>query len=478
MKKKPKKIKKTRRLISKKKIQKKKKPVVIRRKKKPRVKKRITKNTQQDVSFSAKAIFRPRIKVIGIGGGGGSIVSEIGKSLKKINFVVADTDVRAMKKKPGIKYLYFGAETTHGLGTGMNPELAKEATEKEREKITKILEGQDIVILIASLGGGLGSGATPIFAEISRSLGNVTLGIFTLPFKFEGKKKAKISQKALSDLRESLSALFTISNEKIFKITDENTSITEAFSLVNKNLIGSLESLIDLIYNPGLINIDFADVKAILDGRGMTAFLNTAEAAGKLRADQIVEDITNNPLLDNNIKAEKILFNIAGGNSLSMLEVEKISQGISKLNPKAKIIFGISRSSKFKSRIKTTLLTTGPSYLRVKAVIKIEPKKEEKKIAPVPVVIKKEPIKVIKKKIETVKLLKTKDKKENKPIAPVKKIIPIITKPVVEKSKEKEMVRRSALEVKKVQELEESKKLNQEAEWEIPAFLRRMKFKA
>ena len=220
--------------------------VKSRKARKPNRKPRAVKKSRATVKsiqpLLERPIFKTRIKVIGIGGGGGSIVSEISRSLKKASFIVADTDIRAMKKKSGIKYFYFGQSQTHGLGTGMNPELAKEAAEKEKERISKLLEGQDIVILVASLGGGLGSGAAPIFAEISRNLNNVTLGIFTLPFRFEGKKKAKISQKALLNLKEHLNAVIPISNEKIFKIIDEKTSITEAFSLDKKNLIGSLES--------------------------------------------------------------------------------------------------------------------------------------------------------------------------------------------------------------------------------------------
>ncbi len=472
-------------------------------------------------------------RLVGVGGGGGSIVSEIGRSLEKASFIVVDTDIRAMRKKSGIKYFYFGQAVTHGLGTGMNPELAREAAEKEKEKISKLLEGQDIIILVASLGGGLGSGAAPVFAEISRNLNNVTLGIFTLPFRFEGKKKAKISHKALQNLKEHLNALITIPNERIFKVIDEKTSITKAFSLVNKNLIESLESLIDLIYNPGLINIDFADVRAILKGQGMMAFLNTAEASGKARAEEIVDKILNNPLFDSNIKAEKILFNIAGGNNLSMIEVEKISRGIAELNPKAKIIFGISKNQKgtsssqarAKNKIKTTLLITGPSYFdRSEKQGSTEPKARHGSYSPIALKLKEKPQKTLpvgrkeEKKKFTKKEQKPKSikipakagsrkmrKKNKKPsfvsisakssadkkatedkekksgfITPfVKNSIPIAIGMSPGKSvDENKKIRRTALEIKKAQEIEEEKKLNQESEWEIPAFLRRMKFKA
>src|SRR3989344_2814578 len=208
---------------------------------------------QEVAEFPAESLFKTRIKVIGVGGGGGSIVSEIGRSLEKVTFVIADTDVRALKKKTGIKYFCFGQNLTHGLGTGVNTRLAKQAAEQDKDKISNFFKDQDIIIFIASLGGGLGSGATKVFVDAAKDFGGITLGIFTLPFRFEGKNKTKIALKALKDLRNSLNVSITIPNEKIFKIIDSNTPITQAFSIVNKNLIESLESLIDLIYNPGLI---------------------------------------------------------------------------------------------------------------------------------------------------------------------------------------------------------------------------------
>ncbi|MBU3896008.1 cell division FtsZ family protein [Patescibacteria group bacterium] len=420
-------------------------------KKKTKAKKKRTPVKRKMGSFdhSFSSVFRPKIRVIGIGGGGGSIVSEIGRSLEKASFVIADTDFRAIKRKSGIKYFYFGEEVTHGLGTGMNPELGREAAEKERERISKLFDGQDIVILVASLGGGLGSGAAPVFAEIGRGLGNVILGVFTLPFKFEGAKKSSITHRSIDKLREGLNALITISNERIFKIVDEKTPITEAFSLVNKNLIESLESLIDMIYNPGVINIDFADVKTILKGRGMMAFLNTAEAFGKNRAEELSEKIMNNPLLNSNIKAEKMLFNISASDSLSMVEVDKISRKISELNPQARIIFGISKNLKSKSKVKVTLLIAGPSF---------EPPLAQK---------------VVVKEVKTHKRVKRKSAPVIKTAIPI--IVPVSSEVQAVK---KDMIRRNAMEVKKAEEIEEDKRLKQEEEWEIPAFLRKMRHKA
>lgn len=411
--------------------------------------------------FSAESFFKAKIKVIGVGGGGGSIVSEIGRSLAKATFAVADTDIRALKKRAGIKYFWFGQELTRGLGTGANPEIAQQAAEAAKEKIADFFKDQDIIIFIASLGGGVGSAATRIFAEAAKDFGGITLGIFTLPFKFEGKNKARIALKALKELRPILNVSITIPNERIFKIIDGQTPITQAFSVINKSLIESLESLIDIIYSPGLINIDFADLRAILKGRGNLAFLNTVEGSGKNRAEEMAKKILLNPLYqNNNFIAENILFNISGGQNLSMFEVQKISQDISEMNPRAKIIFGISRDNKLKNKIKTTLLMTGPSGVP-------EPEKEREEKPSTPVL----------KKSKTIKKTEKKAKKEKKEEAPA--MIPVFKAPelniVLEEDMSGKGLRRNALEAKKVQELEEQKKLRQEEEWEIPAFLRRIK---
>ena len=476
--------------------------------------------------FPAESLFKAKIKVIGIGGGGGSIVSEIGRSLKKATFVIADTDIRALRKKSGIKYLWFGGDLTHGLGTGVNVELAKQAAESAKEKISSIFEDQDIIIFVASLGGGLGSGATQVFAEAAREFGGITLGIFTMPFKFEGKNKHRIAQNALKSLRKSLNVSLVIPNEKIFKIIDETTPITNAFSTVNKSLIESLESLIDLISNPGIINIDFADLRTILKGRGNSAFLNTIEESGKGRAEKICENIFKNPLLQNNgFEAEKILFNVAGAENLSMFEVEKISSHIGRSNPKAKIIFGISKDSNLKNKIKTTILMTGLTPgVKIEEEIPKETPVEKIELKKLAVKEKAEKAEIVQKKPQDASIQKPKKikKPQNKktPEKPAKKSekskdrsghpkiqkpatnggkdekpvsfipvfeVPTPAIPILDQKKmevnqaalesNKKTIRRSGLEIKKAEELQEKKRLAQEKEWEIPAFLRKVRFR-
>jgi cell division protein FtsZ len=450
-------------------------------------------------TFLDHPLFKAKIKVIGIGGGGGSIVSEIGRSLDKATFVVADTDVRAFRNKPGIKDFAFGQKLTHGLGTGVNPELGKQAAESEKERIAQLFRDQDIVIFIASLGGGLASGATQVFADVAKQFNGITFGIFTLPFKFEGKNKYKIALRALKELRKNLNVSITIPNEKIFKIIQADTAITDAFSTVNRSLIESLESLIDLISNPGIINIDFADVRAILSGRGNLGFLNTTEASGKDRLKTIGHDILHNPLYQyNNFTPEKILFNIAGGNTLSMFEVNEISKAVYEHNPKAKIIFGISKNPKYKNKIKATILMTGEGE---------EIEAEEPKIAEVKKPVAEKPQPKLNAKAVVKKPAKAKPKINKKKIPSVdnKKAPAQIIPPVFEEAvftnqsvrvnlrnmdvvevgssakdsssenpaaEKRKPIRRTALDIKKEQENREKEQSLQEKEWEIPAFLR------
>lgn len=451
------------------------------------------------------AFFKAKIKVIGIGGGGGSIVSEIGRSLDKAKFVIADTDSRNFKKRTGIKYFLFGQKLTHGLGSGLDPEIGKMAAEEEREKITQLFEGEDLLIFVASLGGGIGSGATQVFTEIAKNFEGISFGIFTLPFKFEGKNKHKLATKALNELRGNLDVSLTIENEKIFKIIDPDTSIANAFSLVNKNLIESLESLIDLIYNPGVINIDFADLRAILSGKGNIAFLNTAEASGKDKLEKISKEILHNPLYQNpidakhnsNVTDQKILFNIAGGKNLSMFEVDKISRHVTEQNPKAKIIFGISKLPKYKDKIKVTILITSSPVKKQRTVIEKLPSEKTlvvtkslstaKSPLAKKVMVKKNTNKKIKKKRNIKKEKSTKNDSHkngdggisltgaletafNKiPVMVEDSVMPSVLGEIKEPKK---TIRRSALEIKSDEEMEEKKKSQQEKEWEIPAFLR------
>ncbi len=320
----------------------------------------------------SNGVRRTKIRVIGIGGGSGSIISEIISRIKKADFVVANTDARALKEVRGAKRFQFGQSLTKGLGTGMNPELGEMAAQNDKEKIKKLFEDQDLCIIIACLGGGTSSGATPVFAKISRSFDCLTYGIFTLPFEFEGEKKMEIARKSLENIKPNLRAFSIIPNEKIFQIIDKNTPLKDALSAVNKKLADNLEGLIEMVYLPGLINIDFADLRTILSGRGRLAYLNTIEVheSNSVRStsrnetsgkEETLKKVISSPLYPYTIKgARGILYNIMAGKTLQLSEVSQISKIIAdSVNKNAKIIFGINQNSKNEGKIKITLLATG-----------------------------------------------------------------------------------------------------------------------
>jgi cell division protein FtsZ len=374
------------------------------------------KTTDKKTPKSKKPLFKTkhvRMKIVGIGGGGSAIVSEIAKNLKKGSFAVVDCD-RRVNKKGGkkVKVVQLGKEITGGLGTGMNSELGRRIAEESKEKITNLLKDQDLVILIASMGGGFASGALPIFSEIAKNQKSINLGIFTLPFSFEGEKKMELALSALEKTGDDLSGRFVVSNEKIFQIVDKKTPLKKALSSLNKPLIIMLEDLIELISKPGLINIDFADLKTILKGRGKSIYFGSALTQGPNRTEEVVKNVFQDPSgLGSLENSNKILFNIKGGEDLTLKEVERISNDIYELNRKAKIIFGISEDAKYNGKIKLSLVGVGENMAKKKAVS--PKKKKEKKIER-----KKEEAK--KEKNEKEKIVE--EKKQEKKEKPKKKI--------------------------------------------------------
>jgi cell division protein FtsZ len=406
---------------------------------------------------------RTKIRVIGIGGGGGSIISEIASKMSKASFVIANTDSQALKNRnKKVSVFNFGQSLTHGLGTGMNIEVGRNAALLEKDKIKKLMEGYDLCVLVSCLGGGTGSGAAPVFAKISKSLGNLTYGIFTLPLKFEGEKKMQMAQEALKEVKNHLNAVTVIPNEKVFQLIDKSTPLKQALSIINKHLSDSLGGLIETIYEPGMINIDFADLRTVLDGRGRIAFLNTVETErrdGSLK--EFMSKILNSPLYPYSIRGAKgVLLNITGEKSLSLDEVNQISKTITDLtNSEAKIIFGVSQKAKNPNFLKTTVFATGCSY-------KLESPKEKETKKPTP---KKK--KTIKKKTISKPKPKTPVKKKRKPKAKVKPKSNLEEDPVSIPVKV-ETERKNGVQLKR--EVEEVEKELQEKEdiWDTPAFLR------
>jgi cell division protein FtsZ len=384
---------------------------------------------------------RVKIKVIGIGGGGGNIIAELLKKLKdfsnqKVDFVAVNTDNQALKSLPRtLKTFPFGNKLTRGLGTGRDVEIGEKAAKEDIEKIRHLLnDDKDLYIIVSSLGGGTGTGATPIIAKVAEEMGLNTLGIFTTPFAFEGRKKMEISVKALEKIKESLNAFLVLPNEKIFNLTKEEVSFADSLNLLNDKLAESLEGLLRTIYSPGLINIDWADIRTILEGKKKIAYLNFVKAKSSQNAEEISKLLLKNPILDYKLdNADNVMFNVESGKELSLQLLSQVSEKISEFAPNAKIIFGLSQNPKMKNELKITILATGS-----------EPEK-----------IKRTPKKVKEKKKE-----KTKKK--------------VIKKEIKEEDVE---VRRSALDIKEAEKKEMEKEDEEEKIFEIPAFLRKTKDK-
>ncbi len=450
----------------------------------------------EKIEKEREAVKKTKIRIIGIGGGGGNIVSEIASKVKRISFVAANTDSQALKIIPkNVLPFQFGEFFTQGLGTGMNYELAERAALAEKEKIKKLFHGFDFCILVTCLGGGVSSGAGPVFAKIAKNSGTATLGVFTLPFKFEGEKKQEIAWQSLQKLKPHLNTIAILPNDKIFQIIEKNTPLKEAFSAINKNLAESLAGLIETIYLPGLINIDFADLKTILQGYGKIAYLNSVEGQGNEQVLKTLEKALNSPLYPYSIRgAKRILFNITGDKNLSLSEISQISKIISsQVFSGAKIIFGISQGKKYQNKIKISLLATGclakeiretslvtrhlkgDFYKKTQKPKKINQKKKIESKKKIEQKIKQKP------KLQTKEKTKPKSSKksktnfaiEPKPEIEVKKIqVQVVPEkpPIIEEEKPK--IRKTALQVK--EEIEEAEKefLEKEKFWETPAFLR------
>ncbi len=321
-----------------------------------------------------------KVRVVGIGGGGGSIVSKISKKVKKASFCAIDTDARALKRlSRKVKKIRLGKEITHGLGTGMDFEMGKKIAKKEKDKIKKIFKGQDIIILIGCLGGGFASGTASYLARKSKRMGNITYGVFTLPFKFEGSKKKKIAKKALKKIRKSVNAYSYIPNDRIFRIIEKSAPLKKALAVINEHLSQSIRGLLEIIYGTGIINIDYADLKTIFSGKGKLAYLNSIRVKKKDSREKVFESITSSPLYPYTIERGKnVLFNISAQRNLSLAQVNKVAEAISeKVSRSAKIIFGISKSKKV-TITRVNLLVVGCKGRKKKKKKKKKKKRKKK----------------------------------------------------------------------------------------------------
>ena len=302
-----------------------------------------------------------KVKVVGVGGSGGNAVLRMRKSdIENVELIAINTDYGDLKKSKADVQIRIGDGSSQGMGTGMRPKVAQDAAEKSRQEIKEALKGADLIFITGGLGGGTGSGASPIVANISKSLGILTIAIVTHPFSFEGRRRMKIARDSDKVLRKEVDALITIKNDKLIKILDLKTSVRDAFWACDNILREAVNSISSLILSSGVVNIDFADVKSILKNSG-TALFGIGEAQGKERAKKAVEMAISSPLMDCEIHGAKgILFNVSG-EDVTLAEVEKIGGMISKkVDPRAKIIFGVAQNKKIKKGfIKIAVIVTG-----------------------------------------------------------------------------------------------------------------------
>ncbi len=302
-----------------------------------------------------------QIKVVGLGGGGGNAIARMMKvGVKGIEFIAVNTDAQALYHCEAPHKINVGKATTRGLGAGANPDVGRQAAEESSEEIRAALEGSDMVFITYGLGGGTGTGGGPVIAEIARELGILTVGVVTRPFAFEGNKRRQQAEEGLENLKSKVDSLILIPNDRILSIIDKKTPLMDAFTVVDDVLRQGVQGIADIITVNGLINVDFADVKTVLNNSG-SALMGIGYGAGENRAAEAAKAAIESPLLEMDIAGAKgILFNITGGNDLSMFEVDEAAKIITEASdPDATIIFGAVVNDAFTGEIKVTVIATG-----------------------------------------------------------------------------------------------------------------------
>ncbi|KAF8660335.1 hypothetical protein HU200_057914 [Digitaria exilis] len=302
-----------------------------------------------------------RIKVVGVGGGGNNAVNRmIGSGLQGIEFYAINTDSQALITSQAQYPLQIGEQLTRGLGTGGNPNMGEQAAEESREAIATALKDSDLVFITAGMGGGTGSGAAPVVAQISKEAGYLTVGVVTYPFSFEGRKRSLQALEALEKLEKSVDTLIVIPNDKLLDVADENMPLQDAFLLADDVLRQGVQGISDIITIPGLVNVDFADVKAVMKNSG-TAMLGVGVSSSKNRAQEAAEQATLAPLIGSSIEAATgVVYNITGGKDITLQEVNKVSQIVTSLaDPSANIIFGAVVDDRYTGEIHVTIIATG-----------------------------------------------------------------------------------------------------------------------
>jgi len=312
------------------------------------------------------------IKVIGIGGGGSNAVDHmVNSNVEGVEFICANTDSQALRKAASKNVLQIGGELTKGLGAGANPEVGKQAAMDDRDRIAEIIDGSDMVFLTAGMGGGTGTGAAPVFAEIAKDLGVLTVAVVTKPFPFEGNKRRLVADQGIAELGQYVDSLITIPNEKLLAVLGSQASLLQAFASANDVLLGAVQGIAELITRPGLINVDFADVRTVMSEMGM-AMMGTGTATGESRAMTAAESAIASPLLEDvNLQgARGILVNITGGLDLSIGEFNVVGDTVKQFaSEDAVVVVGTVIDPELQDELRVTVVATGLADQRAAASV-------------------------------------------------------------------------------------------------------------
>jgi cell division protein FtsZ len=303
-----------------------------------------------------------RIRVIGIGGSGGNAVNHmVSSKVKGVEFIAINSDAQDLHHSSAKKKIHIGKNLTRGLGAGGNPTMGQKAAEETREEIANALKGSDMIFITGGMGGGTGTGASPVVARIARESGALTVGVVTKPFLFEGQERMRLALQGIEELKKEVDALITIPNDRLLAIVDKETSVSNAFEQCDDVLKQAVEGISDLITMPGIINVDFADIRSVMENAG-SALMGVGISTGEKRAEEAALAAINSPLLEVSITGAKgVLFAIAGGEDLAMLEVQDAARVITEsIDSHAKVIFGAVKDDKLKkNEIKVTVIATG-----------------------------------------------------------------------------------------------------------------------
>ncbi len=302
------------------------------------------------------------IKVIGVGGGGGNAVKHmVEASIEGVDFICANTDAQALKSANARTVLQLGGNITKGLGAGANPNVGKQAAVEDRERIAEVLEGADMVFITAGMGGGTGTGGAPVVAEVAKELGALTVAVVTKPFPFEGKRRLQVAEEGIRELSQNVDSLITIPNEKLLSVLGKDITLLDAFKAANNVLLGAVQGIAELITRPGLINVDFADVRTVMSEMGM-AMMGTGSASGEERARRAAEAAISSPLLEdvNLAGARGILVNITAGLDMSIGEFDEVGNTVKEFaSEDATVVVGTVIDPEMSDELRVTVVATG-----------------------------------------------------------------------------------------------------------------------